>query len=70
VKIKPTPESAEVAAVRHQYDCEAYGLRTEIARLRNQLHEDGVTSTMYAALVLSFTLGLAIGVVLYWAVGP
>jgi hypothetical protein len=68
VKIKPTPESAEVLTIRCQYDREVYALRQEISELRAQLAGDGSTwvlyIVLYIAVVLSFAAGIAAGCII------
>lgn len=64
MKLRPTPESAEVAGIRKLYDHEVYELRLEIGNLRERLARGRPTAT-YALLAL---LGAAAGVVATWLV--
>jgi len=63
-KLRPTPESAEVAAIRQQYDREVYALRVEVGELRERLTR-GRPAGLYVLLAL---LGAAIGAVATWLV--
>lgn len=63
-KLRVTPESAEVAAVRKQYDREVYDLRLEVKDLRARLERGRPTGLF----VLCASLGAAAGAVATWLV--